>query len=133
MSGKYDMIIDMPHHVSKTRARMSQSDRAAQFSPFAALTGYEEAIWETGRITEERRFLDDDMKAILDERIAEAQERRLPIQVTWFREDGRKSGGSYETSESDENFHLEVMDRTLVLSDGQRIKLSDIVDIKIIL
>ena len=58
MNGKYDKIMGLPHHVSKTRPQMPMSDRAAQFAPFAALTGYDSAIKETGRLTDERIELD---------------------------------------------------------------------------
>ena len=58
MNGKYDEIMGLPHHVSKTRPQMPMSDRAAQFAPFAALTGYDAAIKETGRLTDERIELD---------------------------------------------------------------------------
>ena len=60
MNGKYDEIMGLPHHVSKTRPQMPMSDRAAQFAPFAALTGYDSAIKETGRLTDERIELDEE-------------------------------------------------------------------------
>ena len=62
----YDDIIHLPHHVSKTRPQMSMEDRAAQFSPFAALTGYDAAILETGRLTDEKVELGEETRAILD-------------------------------------------------------------------
>ena len=66
MNTQYDDIIHLPHHVSKTRPQMSMLDRAAQFSPFAALTGYEDAIQETGRLTDERMELSDEDRELLD-------------------------------------------------------------------
>ena len=65
MRNPYDDIIDLPHPVSKTRPRMSAHDRAAQFSPFAALTGFESAIQETGRVTDQKIELDESVKAVL--------------------------------------------------------------------
>ena len=62
----YEDILNLPHHVSKTRPQMSMLDRAAQFSPFAALTGYDDAIKETGRLTDEKIEMDEDRKAALD-------------------------------------------------------------------
>ena len=67
--GNYDDIIGLPHHVSEVHPQMGRIDRAAQFSPFAALTGYSDAIRETGRLTEERVELDEDMKEGLDEKL----------------------------------------------------------------
>ena len=69
MADNYEDIINLPHHVSKKRKRMSQIDRAAQFSPFAALTGYDAAILETGRLTDKRVELDEGTKAILNEKL----------------------------------------------------------------
>ena len=66
MNGKYDKIMGLPHHVSKTRPQMPMSDRAAQFAPFAALTGYDAAIKETGRLTDERIELDVEALSALD-------------------------------------------------------------------
>ena len=66
MNNRYDEIINLPHHVSKTRPQMPMSDRAAQFAPFAALTGYESAIKETGRLTDERIELDEEALTALD-------------------------------------------------------------------
>ena len=69
MRNPYDDIIDLPHPVSKTRPRMSAHDRAAQFSPFAALTGFESAIQETGRVTDQKIELDESVKAELNDRL----------------------------------------------------------------
>ena len=98
MSGNYDDIIHLPHHVSQTRKRMSMHDRAAQFSPFAALTGYDAAISETGRLTDSFTELVSDETSALDEkirRIAEMLDKRPEITITHFVPDGRKSGGAY--------------------------------------
>ena len=67
--GKYDDIIHLPHHVSSTRPHMPMLDRAAQFMPFRALTGYEDAVQETARLTDEKIELTEDEKAILDMRL----------------------------------------------------------------
>ena len=75
MNGKYDEIMGLPHHVSKTRPQMPMSDRAAQFAPFAALTGYDAAIKETGRLTDERIELDEGALTALNMRRSE--ERRV--------------------------------------------------------
>ena len=73
--GKYDDIIDLPHHISATRPRMPMIDRAAQFMPFRALTGYEDAVHETARLTEERVELTEDEKAVLDGKLQRLTDR----------------------------------------------------------
>ena len=98
---RYEDILYLPHPVSKTRKRMSQYDRAAQFSPFAALVGYDAAIWEEARLTSGRRELAEDALAALDRKyalLAQHREERPRVEVTWFREDERKAGGEYVTS-----------------------------------
>ena len=99
---KYSDIIDLPHHVSAKHPHMSPEDRAAQFSPFAALTGHEAAIKETARITDEFVEPDADKKQELDEelqmiRMALADNKTAKVQMIFFKPDGKKSGGSYET------------------------------------
>ena len=97
---KYDDIIDLPHHVSARHPQMSPSDRAAQFSPFAALTGHEAAIKETARLTDAFVELDEDRKEELDEQLQmlkENQSQRPEIEVTYFQPDLKKTGGSYMT------------------------------------
>ena len=66
MTGKYDDMLHLPHHVSPTRRRMTMTERAAQFSPFAALAGYEDAVRETGRVVSQRVELSEEEKAVLD-------------------------------------------------------------------
>ena len=98
---RYEDMLSLPHPVSKTRKRMSQWDRAAQFSPFAALVGYDAAIREEARRTEKRRQPAEDALAALNRkfaRLAEQVKKTPPVEVTWFREDDRKEGGEYVTS-----------------------------------
>ena len=87
----YDDIINLPHHVSERHPHMSVSDRAAQFAPFAALTGYGDVIKETARLTETRPELSEDEKARMDH----TQGENAGIVVTYFVPDARKSGGAY--------------------------------------
>lgn len=97
---KYGNIIDMPHHQSEKRPRMSMYDRAAQFSPFAALTGHADAIKETARTTDEYSEPSEEMKAMINEKILLLMSE-LPseptISITYFKPDERKSGGAYIT------------------------------------
>lgn len=95
---RYDDIIHLPHPDSSTRARMSMLERAAQFSPFAALTGYDAAIRETARVTQDAAELDEDRKSVLDQKlrmIMECLEAEPQITVTYFRPDDKKTGGTY--------------------------------------
>lgn len=100
LSHLYDDIINMPHHVSTRHPQMPMIDRAAQFSPFAALTGYDAAIAETARLTEEKRELSEEQKQIISRQLHELKARLKTdpsVTVVFFQADGRKSGGSYET------------------------------------
>ena len=100
-SNKYDEILSLPHHVSKTRPQMPMSDRAAQFAPFAALTGYDSAIKETGRLTDERIELDEEALTALDlkyQLLMEALDEAPKVTITYFQPDERKAGGKYLTA-----------------------------------
>lgn len=97
---KYDDIINLPHHVSKKHPQMSLMNRAAQFSPFAALTGHEAAIQETARLTDSFVELSDDKKNQLDEQlqlIMENIEQKPECEITYFQPDEKKDGGAYVT------------------------------------
>ena len=124
-------IIDLPHHVSATRPRMSMIDRAAQFSPFAALTGYDAAIKETGRLTDERIELSEESRAALDGKqqlLLDNLADRPEVSVTYFVPDERKSGGTYVTV----NGQVKKVDdyqRLLILTDGTKIPLDEIQDL----
>ena len=100
MKTPYDDIINLPRHVSEARPRMPVYDRAAQFSPFAALTGYEAAVAETGRLTDRKAELDEGEKESINERLNLIQEnldKRPEISVTYFVPDKKKAGGEYVT------------------------------------
>ncbi len=127
---KYDDIINLPHHVSTKRPRMSMIDRAAQFSPFAALTGYDAAVKETARLTDQKRDLDDYEKVALDEKLRIAQEYSdTDITITYFKPDDRKSGGSYITATGKVK-KIDNYERCVVLLDGLRIPIDDIMEIE---
>ena len=92
----YEDIIHLPHHVSETHPRMSRLNRAAQFSPFAALTGYGAAIQEAGRLTDRKIQLDEDSQAVLDRKLAILREqvsKHPEMNVTYFRPDGKRTAG----------------------------------------
>lgn len=128
----YDDIIHLPHHVSKTRPQMSMQDRAAQFSPFAALTGYDAAILETGRLTEDKLELGEETQAILDRKqryLAEIIDTKPEITVTYFVPDEKKSGGAYSTVTGFLK-RIDEYERVLMLTDGRKIQLDAIFDIE---
>lgn len=101
MTHKYDDIIDLPHPTSPRHPRMSIQDRAAQFSPFSALVGYEDAIAESGRLTQSMRESDRDEKELLDRKLRYLRDHPgTKIAVTYFLPDERKSGGTYLHAET---------------------------------
>ena len=119
----YDDIINLPHHVSTRHPQMSMYDRAAQFSPFAALTGHDAAIKETERLTEDWVELDEDSKELLDEKlqvIREHLDEKPEVTFTYFEPDERKQGGAYRTitgkvKKIDEYEHRILLDDGTVL------------------
>lgn len=128
----YDDIINLPHHVSSTRPQMSMLDRAAQFSPFAALTGYDAAIKETGRLTDEKIELDEDTKAALDMKQAyliEMIDEQPEITIIYFLPDARKAGGAYVTVTGNLK-RFDEYERLLILTNGKKIPMDDIADIE---
>jgi len=98
VTNKYDDILRLPHHVSETHPRMPVSDRAAQFAPFAALTGYDAAVKETARLTDRRIELSEEEKAALDAQLRLAAEHigdGSEVTITYFQPDAKKAGGTY--------------------------------------
>lgn len=128
MTGEYEDIIHLPHHVSSKRPQMSMLDRAAQFSPFAALTGYDDAIQETGRLTEQKIELDEETLEKLDERFQILQEHlseQPEVRFTYFKPDERKEGGAYLTV-SGVVRKIKLYEREILLQDGTIIPMDDI-------
>ena len=127
----YHDILNLPHPVSRRHPPMPAENRAAQFAPFAALTGYDDVIEETGRVTDEQAVLADDRAAYLDERLAELRGRladRPSVTVTYFAPDEKEAGGAYRTVTG----HLKKIDefeRTVVLTDGTVIPIRYLMDI----
>lgn len=126
----YEDILHRSRPVSEKHPPMDRANRAAQFSPFAALTGYEDSIRETARLTGERIELDDGEKEQLDAKLAyllqAAGERR--IRVTYFEPDPRKEGGSYVTLEGDFR-KLDSVKNMLVLDGDREIPFSEVIDL----
>ena len=129
MSGRYDDIIGLPHPTSQRHPRMPIRERAAIFSPFAALSGHGAAIAETARLTERRMELDEDTRAELDRKQAvllEHMDEQPDVTITWFQPDERKDGGAYLTA-TGRLKKLRELERLLVLADGAEIPLEDVV------
>lgn len=131
MNGKYDEIMGLPHHVSKTRPQMPMSDRAAQFAPFAALTGYDAAIKETGRLTDERIDLDVEALSALDMKyqlLMEALDEAPEVTITYFQPDERKAGGKYVSAVGTVK-KIDDFERRITMRDGTRIPMDDVLSI----
>lgn len=127
----YDDIINLPHHTSLSHPQMDILNRAAQFSPFAALTGYEEAINETARLTEQRVELDEGEKARLDEElvyIRQSQRENPSVSFTYFEEDSTKAGGSYKVYTGRVK-RIDESERKIHFVDGNVLSMEDIVRI----
>ena len=130
MTGKYDDIIDLPRPASK-HPKMSRIDRAAQFSPFAALTGHEDSIKETARLTEEQIDLDESQKdeiGRLLSYLAENIQQKPEITIRWFQPDRRKSGGVYQRIR-DRVVKIDDYRNEMTLEDGRIIPLRYIVEL----
>lgn len=100
MNHPYDDIINLPHHVSERHPQMSMYNRAAQFAPFAALTGHDSAITEAARLTDAKQELSESEAEVLNRKLAYLQslDEKLTISVTYFVPDEKKEGGSYHTA-----------------------------------
>lgn len=133
MKGKtnYEDIINLPHHVSSKRPQMSMLDRAAQFSPFAALTGYDDAIHETGRLTDEKIELDEEALTALDMKyqiLMDAFDDAPEVTITFFQPDKRKAGGKYLTATGAVK-KVDDFERWITMQDGTKIPMDDVLSI----
>ena len=130
MNEKYEKIINLAHHVSKIRPQMQRADRAAQFAPYSALSGYEDAVEETARLTDRRIELDEYEKerinACLNDLLTAPPDTR--VSITYFRPDVRKEGGSYVTA-AGEIVRIDEAAREITLVGGYTIKIDEIIDI----
>lgn len=125
---KYDDIIGLEHHVSKTHPHMSVADRAAQFAPFAALTGYEEVIDEAGRLTQQRIQADEGRLAELDDALRAVLAQGGAVKLVYFAEDDRKEGGSYRTIVGRIR-KVDEVGRRLIMEDGTAISTDCIIEL----
>lgn len=131
---RYEDIIHLPHHRSKTRPHMSNYDRAAQFSPFAALKGYDDEIGEAARFTEERTELDESGISAINDALLELKacgQKHPMVAVTFFKADARKAGGAVLTVEG-ELKKLDEERKRLVMADGETIGFDSLIGIRIL-
>lgn len=131
MTTKYDDIINLPHHISVTHPRMSTINRAAQFSPFAALTGHGSAVKETVRLTDKRIELDEGIKDELSHRmqiVSDSIKEQPEISITYFKPDEKKDGGEYITAISSVK-KIDEHGRVVVMNDCTIIHIDDIINI----
>lgn len=130
----YDDIIDLPHPISKKHPQMPVRDRAAQFAPFAALTGHKEAISETERLTDRKKILDENRNMLNNQRLQEILlhiKEQPKIRVTYFKSDERKEGGAYLTLIMNLK-RIDDYNRRLIFSDHSWIPLDDIYEIELL-
>lgn len=128
---KYGDIINLPHHVSKTHPPMDIMDRAAQFSPFAALTGYKEAAEETRRLTQPKIQLDETQKELLDIELHKLEAgllQKTVVTVTYFIPDQKKDGGVYHTVSGTVR-KIDHYRRILCIENKEEIPVENIIDI----
>lgn len=129
---KYDDIIHLPHYVSKRHPQMTPLNRAAQFSPFAALTGHADAIIETARLTDSFAELDEDRKAQLDEQlrlIRQNLDHEPEIEITYFQPDAKKNGGAYVTIRGKVK-KIDELNHQILFTDGTALQTEHIRSIR---
>ena len=129
---KYDEIINIPHFDPKNHKRMSMKERAAQFSPFAALTGYSESVKETARLTKSKIELSEDMKYEIDMKLQLIEEHikeKPEVSIVYFIKDKKKSGGDYNEYTGIIR-RIDKVNGKIIFVDKSNILLNDIIDIK---
>ena len=128
---KYDSIINLPHHKSKNHPPMTIEQRAAQFAPFAALTGYKEAILEESRLTDEKIIISDELKDIINDKLNYIKENistKPKIKIRYFIKDKTKNGGRYEEISTNVK-KIDIYNKTLILVNNIKINFDDIISI----
>ena len=129
---RYDDIMDLPHHQSKERTHMSLHDRAAQFTPFAALAGHEEAIEETARLTDEKIMLDETAIEKINEKLYDISQHlseKRNVSITYFRPDTQKCGGAYLTDVGTVK-KMDEVEKVILMDSGMKIAMEQIIEIE---
>ena len=129
---KYSDIINLPHHVSTTHPHLSREQKAAQFAPFAALTGFDDDVKETARLTDKRIDIDDGLKEIISNKLNKIDiniKSKPIVTITYFLQDSKKSGGKYiEVTDSIKK--INIFDNYILLLNNTKIFIPDIIDIQ---
>lgn len=131
---KYDDILNLEHHISKKHKQMSLENRSAQFAPFAALVGYDDAVKETARITDSKIFIDDGIKEIINKTIQKIKNnlnKNVQIKVTYFIPDQLKSGGKYKTEVGIVE-KINEYSKIIKLEAGIEIPIEEIIELEIL-
>lgn len=130
MNNNYEDIINLPHHTSKKHIRMSIEARSAQFAPFQALTGYNDSINETERITDKQIELTEEEKQLINDKIKIIEENlQEEIEITYFERDDKKAGGRYITKKTRIK-KINLIEKYILLEDKTKIEINNIIDIK---
>lgn len=130
-SKKYSDIINLEHHTSKTRPKMSIENRSAQFAPFAALTGYEDMIEEDARYVDEKLEINEDLKDILDVKIIKLRKfinSKPKVRVVYFEKDLKKDGGKYKTI-YEKLIKIDDYNNKFVFENHLELNISDLIEI----
>ena len=131
MNERYKKIMDMPRHISDKRAPMPKIDRAAQFAPYSALSGYEDAVEETARLTDQKTELDEYEKEKINDTLTSLldQTEDTKVKITFFRPDEKKSGGAYVTIKG-EIALIDTVKRKILLVGGKEINIDDLIELQ---
>ena len=130
-NGKYDDIINLPHHVSKKHPQMGVVARSAQFAPFAALTGYEDEVKETARLTDAKKDIDEEQKQVLDRKLQLIKQKihtKPQVTITYFIPDLKKDGGEYVTVTGNIR-KIDEFNQLIIMQDETEIYIEDVIEI----
>ena len=131
--GKYDDIINLPHHVSRTHPQMTMEERAAQFSPFAALTGYDDAVTETGRLTDQWMPLSEEETEDMNQKLRFLMDHageQPAVSITYFIPDHKKAGGAYQTKQGTIR-RIDAVNRIIEFTDREKLDMKYIREIRV--
>lgn len=129
---KYDDIINLEHHVSKKHPHMSSEERSAQFAPFSAVTGYEDEVRETARITDNQIEITDEIRKDINEKLNFIKQTPMQnVAITFFVKDLKKQGGKYETV-AGRIKRIDDVGNIVVMEDGTEINMTNIIEIDIL-
>lgn len=129
MNNKYDDIINLPHYEPKKHKRMSIEARSAQFAPFSALTGYDDVVKETGRLTQKEMYLSEEQKINISNNLQQALENKNEVTITYFIKDEKKTGGKY-LNKTGIIKKYDSIKQIIIFEDKTQIQIYDVIDIQ---